>query len=136
AIRQDRTVNLRPFCSYREYVGLKAPRTFSEVTTDPEAAEFLGSVYRKPEHVDFYVGLFAEQTVESTPLPPLILRMVALDAFSQAFTNPLLSEHVFHAGTFSAPGWQAIMETHTLEELVDRNSPGTSPPGLIRMTIK
>ena len=37
-------------------------------------------------------------------LPSLIGRMVGVDAFSQALTNPLLAPRVFNEGTFSAAG--------------------------------
>jgi prostaglandin-endoperoxide synthase 2 len=79
------------------------------------------------EDIDFYVGLFAEDLVEDSPLPPLMLRMVAVDAFSQALTNPLLSKYVYHEGTFSAPGWKAIHNTRSLRDILERN---TSPENL------
>ena len=68
-------------------------------------------------------------------MPPLIGRMVALDAFSQALTNPLMAECVFKPATFSEPGWQAIQETHRLQDILDRNTPpGTTPPRVM-MTL-
>ena len=36
--------------------------------------------------------------------------MVAIDAFSQAFTNPLLSPRVYNPQTFSPLGWQLIRD--------------------------
>lgn len=135
AIMQGRLCELAPFGDYCEYAGLRKPRTFEDITRDPEAAGFLKSVYRSPEDVDFYVGLFAEDTVEDSPLPPLILRMVAMDAFSQAFTNPLLSRSVFKPETFSPTGWAAITSTNKLEDIVHRNSTGKAREGEIRMTL-
>jgi prostaglandin-endoperoxide synthase 2 len=49
--------------------------------------------------------------------------MVAADAFSQAFTNPLLSRRVFTEATFSPLGWKLVHEPQTLSRLVDRNVP-------------
>jgi prostaglandin-endoperoxide synthase 2 len=49
--------------------------------------------------------------------------MVAVDAFSQALTNPLLSQYVYNEETFSAPGWAAIQSTGTFRDVLDRNTP-------------
>ena len=54
-------------------------------------------------------------------MPPLMERIVAIDAFSQAFTNPLLSEHVFNESTFSTAGLEVIEETSSLQDVLDRN---------------
>ncbi|MCY1465917.1 hypothetical protein D9M71_841220 [compost metagenome] len=84
--------------------------------------DFLAANYGSPEDIDFYIGLFAEDTEPNSPLPPLILRMVAVDAFSQVLTNPLLSEHVFKPDTFSTIGWNAIQDTSSLRDILLRNS--------------
>ena len=41
-------------------------------------------------------------------LPSLIGRLVGVDAFSQALTNPLLAPRVFNAQTFSPLGLELI----------------------------
>ncbi len=51
------------------------------------------------------------------------MRMVAVDAFSQALTNPLLSEHVVNASTFTTWGLNLIGSTHCLADLVAVNVP-------------
>lgn len=60
---------------------------------------------------------------EGSALPPLIGRLVGIDAFSQALTNPLLAENVFNADTFSPVGLKIIQETNTVSDLVHRNIP-------------
>jgi prostaglandin-endoperoxide synthase 2 len=47
--------------------------------------------------------------------------MVAADAFSHALSNPLLSPHVFHAGTFTTAGLDVIQKTASLADLLARN---------------
>jgi prostaglandin-endoperoxide synthase 2 len=61
--------------------------------------------------------------------------MVALDAFSQALTNPLLSEHVFNAATFTDWGLKQIESTNSVFDLVARNVPGGVPPEMTRKTV-
>ena len=50
-------------------------------------------------------------------------QMVAVDAFSQIFTNPLLSRYVDNQDTFSPYGLDVIEETRTIQDLMDRNIP-------------
>lgn len=96
AIKQGRLCEMASYSDYRKYVSLPRPTDFSDISADPNVVGFLKTAYQKVGDVEFYIGLFAEETVKNSPLPPLLLRLVAVDAFSQALTNPLLSEHVFN----------------------------------------
>ena len=60
---------------------------------------------------------------------------MTVDAFSQALTNPLLSEHVFRPETF-AEGWDEFQRTPTLGDIVRRNTPGERTDTLVTMTQK
>jgi prostaglandin-endoperoxide synthase 2 len=134
AIEQGRLCELASYADYREYCSLTRPQSFEEISTDPQVASFLKDRYIRPENVEFYTGLFAEDHVKNSPLPQLILSMVGVDAFSQAFTNPLLSEHVFNEATFSKVGWAAIHETNSIRQLVERNVPTSLGDARIAMT--
>ena len=79
------------------------------------------------------MGLYAEEVRPRSALPPLIGRLVGIDAFSQAFTSPLLSEHLFNEKTFSDVGWDAILTTTTLSQLIHRNIP--QPDGTFKVTF-
>lgn len=134
AIEQGRLCELASYSDYRAYSSLPRPQTFEDISSDPRVASFLKDRYGKVENVEFYTGLFAEDHVQNSPLSQLMLNMVGVDAFSQAFTNPLLSEHVFREETFSKVGWAAIHETTTLRQIVERNSPSSLGAARIAMT--
>lgn len=123
-LSQGRLCNLAPYAAYREYVSLSVPTRFEDISSNPRVVELLSQLYRTPGEVEFYVGLFAEDQLPNSPLPPLILAMVAIDAFSQALTNPLLSKHVFKETTFTSFGWGEIHRTKSLADLVARNVAG------------
>ncbi|MEM6467327.1 MAG: peroxidase family protein, partial [Pseudomonadota bacterium] len=123
SILQGRAVSLASYSDYRNYVGLKRPYSFDEISSDPQVQSILKDLYEVPKNVEFFVGLFCEDRVDGSPLPPLILRMVAVDAFSQALTNPLLSEHVFNRHSFTKWGFDEIERTGTLREILSRNVP-------------
>jgi len=50
-------------------------------------------------------------------------RMVALDAFSQVYTNPLLATRVYNEQTFSRVGMEILRSTNSLSQIVNRNVP-------------
>jgi len=136
SIEQDRFCELAGFAEYCDYLGQKRPTRFSDISSDPEVAALLDRFYDRARDVDFHVGLFCEDRVPNSPLPNLVLLFVALDAFSQALTNPLLSRHAFTPATFSRTGWNAIRRTNTLRDVVDWNVPGGAGDAFIAMTRK
>ena len=98
---------------------------FDQINGDPRVQEALEDLYKTPDRVEFFVGLFAEEVSPNSALPPLIGRMVALDAFSLALTNPLLSEHVWpQEETFTAQGRKIIASSPSLQAVADRNMAG------------
>ncbi len=134
SIHQDRACQLASFSDYCDYLGQRRPFDWAAISSDPEVADILAKHYTHPREVDFHVGLFCEDRVPNSPLPNLVLLFVALDAFSQALTNPLLSEHVFKPSTFSNPGWHTINRTRSVRDIVDRNVEGGAGDTFIGMT--
>ncbi len=127
AVRQARANRLDTYNNYRRAFGMDAAETFADITKSPGVAALLEQLYGHPENVEFYPGLFAEDRVEEGVLPGLLMRMVAVDAFSQALTNPLLSEHVFNAGTFTPWGMEVIEATSKIGDVLARNVPRRGP---------
>jgi prostaglandin-endoperoxide synthase 2 len=134
AIDQGRLCHLAPYGAYRKYVSLPEPRRFEDISKNSDVVALLKSLYADPSKVEFYVGLFAEDVMPNSPLSPLILRMVAVDAFSQALANPLLSEHVFNVDTFTEYGWETIQNSRSIADILERNSPGGLKNKRISMT--
>ena len=134
SIKQDRLCALASYSDYCDYLGINRPYSMDAISSDPEVAALLRDFYDHPRDVDFHVGLFCEDRVPNSPLPGLILSFVALDAFSQALTNPLLSREVFKPTTFSDVGWDAIRSTSRLRDVVDRNVAGGAGETFISFT--
>ena len=127
AVLQARSNHLRSYNEYREQFGLSKAESFTDISSDPRIVMILQDLYEKVENVEFYPGLFSEDRVRKCPLPGLLLRMVGVDAFSQALTNPLLSEHVFNEKTFTAWGLKLIKDTRCLGDLLVRQGAKTDP---------
>ena len=123
SIRQARAVSLRPYNEYRRLARFPRAAGFDDVSSDPRVQQGLQDVYGDVDAIELYPGLFAEDVRPNAVLPPLIGRMVAIDAFSQAFTNPLLSPRVFNETTFSPLGWSIIRTTGTCPTWCAATSP-------------
>ncbi|WP_426029867.1 peroxidase family protein [Caulobacter sp. DWP3-1-3b2] len=139
AIDQARVNQIAPYNAYRRTMGMAPVKTFADITTKTNIVERLEQTYPAGvESVEFYVGMFAEDVVDNSPLPSLILRMVAVDAFSQALTNPLLSAHIWgddanRRAAFTDLGLEAIAATGSMRDLLVRN--GADPgPAFVGMT--
>lgn len=135
AIDQARLNKLAAFNDYRRAMNMDPIKNFADLvgkTDDPKEtsrrnalAAQLQQLYGNIDNVEFYVGLFAEPRERNGPLPDLLLAMVAMDAFSQALTNPLLSEHVYGDNpelTFTKAGLAEINSTKCLRDILLRNS--------------
>lgn len=116
-----REAELAGFNDYRQACGYPRLQSFEEFSADPEVAAALAACYGSVDDVELYVGLFAEDVRNKAALPTLMGTMVAVDAFSQALTNPLLAPGVFGERTFSSAGMRAIAGTRRLQDIVDRN---------------
>jgi hypothetical protein len=128
AVLQARSNHLRSYNEYRVQFGLPRAQAFTDISSDPRIVTILQDLYQNNvDDVEFYPGLFSEDRVPKCPLPGLLLRMVGVDAFSQALTNPLLSEHVFNEETFTAWGFQLIKDTRCLGDLLARQGAKIQP---------
>jgi prostaglandin-endoperoxide synthase 2 len=123
-INLGRAAKLRSYNDYREMLDYPRVTSFDQISSDERIQKELERIYGHVDNVELYVGFYAEDGRPNSALPPMVGRLVAIDAFSQALTNPLLSQHVFNPETFSPVGWDEIMNLHSLSDLVHRNIPG------------
>jgi prostaglandin-endoperoxide synthase 2 len=135
ALGQARANNLAGYNAYRRAMDLDPAEDFIDIvgrSDDPAEsarrralADELERLYGSVDNVEFYIGLFAEPPEANGPLPELLMAMVAMDAFSQALTNPLLSEHVYGEQrelAFTKAGLAEIQATKTLRDVLMRTS--------------
>ncbi|WP_283135226.1 peroxidase family protein [Rhizohabitans arisaemae] len=135
SIADSRTLDLAPYNSYREHCRFPRVRRFEQISGDRRVVDALRERYRDVDDLDLYVGLFAEEPGSPDAiLPPLLTKIIAIDAFSQALTNPLLATRVFTPATFSPYGARIIATTRTLSDVLHRNTPEDTRPRFVGMT--
>jgi prostaglandin-endoperoxide synthase 2 len=134
SVREARAVGLAPYNAYRELAKFPRVTRFEQITGDAERIAALRELYGSVDRVELYPGLFAEDTRPNSVLPALIGRMVGIDAFSQALTNPLLAPRLFNEQTFSPLGMEVIRTTKTLSDVLNRNVPESPGTHFVAMT--
>jgi len=114
-----RASKLATYNEYRINAGLAPISRFSDMSDSTAICDQLKSLYADVNSVEWYIGLFAEKHSADAIMGDLMLRMVGHDAFTQALTNPLLSNQVFKEETFSGVGWKIVNSVSTLQEMLN-----------------
>ena len=117
-IRAGRAVELQSYNAYRKHCGFEPVERFEDFSSDPKVGEELRRLYDNDvDDVEFYPGLFAEDRITNSVVPPTMGRLIAVHAFSQLMTNPLLAPEIYNSDeTFSARG----RETHGRDRRAQR----------------
>jgi prostaglandin-endoperoxide synthase 2 len=134
SILAGRKVRLRSYNEYRQACGFPRAKSFEEISSYPDVCAALRDVYGNVDEVEFYTGLFAEDTRRNSVLPPLMGRLVGGHAFSQVLTNPLFAPAIYNEQTFSRCGLGIIGQTKSLAEIVQRNVPSGDDKLLVKLT--
>jgi prostaglandin-endoperoxide synthase 2 len=117
-----RNQRVRPFVEYQAAYGQPPVGSFEELAGNTPLAKELSDLYKgEIRDVELLVGLFAQQRDIPAILPLLLRTMVAVDAFSQILTNPLVSGNIYGPDAFSDEGLRVIEETTSFHQLVERN---------------
>ncbi|HWT06203.1 MAG TPA: peroxidase family protein [Xanthomonadales bacterium] len=122
-IQLGREAQVASYNDYRAMCGFPRVTKFSQITGDADTQRELEQLYGSVDNIELYTGLYAEDVRENSALPALVGRIVGIDAFSQALTNPLLAPSIFNEATFSPVGWEIVNAPVTLGDLVNRNTP-------------
>jgi prostaglandin-endoperoxide synthase 2 len=124
-----RAQRVRSFTEYQACFHDDVVKNFDDLAGGDKAlAAELAKLYPAGvQDVELLVGLFAQHHDDDEVLPGLMQTMVAVDAFSQILTNPLLATNIYCEQAFSAIGEDIINSTKSFQQLVARNAaPGTA----------
>jgi heme peroxidase len=123
-----RAQRVRSFTQYQACFHEDLVTDFDDLAGDTPLAESLAALYPGGvQDVELLVGLFSQQHADEEVLPGLMRTMVAVDAFSQILTNPLLAANIYCDDAFSAVGQEIINNTRCFQDLVARNcAPGAA----------
>lgn len=126
-IKMGRDFRLAPYNEYRKVFGMKPIKSFDKFTNSQQLDSKLKSLYGDINKMEFVVGIFAEKSEEDKLFGSLMYVMVAYDAFTQIYTNPLLSNNIYTEDTFTKYGLNLIKKTNSVQDLAERNNHSNSP---------
>lgn len=111
---------LQPYNEYRKAFGLKPLKSIDKLTKSPRLRAQLKETYGSIDNVEFVSGIYHEDPYKGQIVGELQSVMVAYDAFTQLYTNPLVSEknHERLLKNSVANDW--IKNTSSLDQLVSR----------------
>jgi len=124
SLQLSRMHRLQSYTAYRACFGCEKVASFQELTGDADLAARLSALYPGGlDTMDLMIGLLAEQRDSDEMMGNLMEVMVGVDAFSQVYTNPLLSAHVYGTAAF-AEGLEVLQTTASFDDIVRRNGGG------------
>ncbi|WP_086934284.1 peroxidase family protein [Agarilytica rhodophyticola] len=121
-LKMGRDFRLCSYNKYRELYGLDKLSSFDELTHDSSLAAKLKELYKDIDNVEFVIGIFAQSGEGDALFGDLLNTMVAYDAFTQIYTNPLLSKNIYTTDTLSEVGMEIIKQTNSFQSVLDRNN--------------
>ena len=121
-IQNARDWKFRSYNHYRSVFGMPPLKSFDQLTVNKHLAEKLSQLYGGDiNKLELITGLFAESPTNDKLAGELMTRMVAYDALTQIYPNPLLANKNYH---FVLPqiARDIVEKTDSLYALVKRNS--------------
>lgn len=120
-IEKGRDWRLPSYNEYRTQFRMKKLTKFSDFTEDKELQLKLEKLYGHVDNIELTVGLFAEESKTYPITGSLLTTMVAYDAVTQIYTNPLLAKINYTEKNFTPEGMARINKTKTFQDLINRN---------------
>lgn len=130
ALKFAREFHLAPFTAYCDRFSNPRPASIAELTGgDEPLTAALTELYGDVDRIELTIGLLAQARSKANPdavLPPLTRTMVAVDAFTHIFTNPLLA-HEVDDRAFPGPLRDLITAPGGVTAMFARNSRAGGP---------
>jgi hypothetical protein len=130
-ILRDRERGIPRYCEFRRQLGMPAPASFEELTTDPTWRAEISSVYRTVEDVDFLIGTLAESKASPNGTPPnfgfsdTVFRVFILMASRRLKSDRFFTTD-FTPEVYTQAGWDWIAQ-NTFRSVLTRHCPAVAP---------
>jgi hypothetical protein len=120
-VLRDRERGVPRYCAFRRHLGMRVPKSFADLTSNPDWQRELAAVYKSIEQVDLLVGLHCE-----TPPPGFGFSDTAFRIFILMASRRLKSDR-FYTSDFTpqvyTPAGFAWVRDNNLRSVLERHAP-------------
>ncbi|XP_072285550.1 prostaglandin G/H synthase 1 [Pyxicephalus adspersus] len=120
-IEESRKLRVQSFNEYRKRFGLKAYKTFQDLTGEEEIAAQLEELYGDIDALEFYPGLLLEKTHPNSIFGESMIEIGAPFSLKGLMGNPICSPEYWKPSTFGGETGFNLVKTASLEKLVCLN---------------
>lgn len=130
-ILRDRERGVPRYCAFRRHLGMRAPKSFEELTDDPTWRSELSEIYGEVERVDLLTGTLAESRSKHNGTPPGFgFSDTAFRIFILMATRRLKSDRFFTEDFTPAvytPAGFAWVQDNSFRTVLLRHAPALAP---------
>ena len=120
-IIRDREIGVPRYAAFRERMGLTRPRSFADITPDPETQYLLSEVYDTVDSVDLQVGMMAEPKRDGWIISDTAFQVFIVEAARRIQSDRFLCAD-FTPAIYTATGFQWV-QSQTMYDIVTRHLP-------------
>jgi Animal haem peroxidase len=124
-VLRDRERGVPRYCAFRRHLGMRVPKSFADLTSNPDWQRELAAVYKSVEQVDLLVGLHCE-----TAPPGFGFSDTAFRIFILMASRRLKSDRFFTADftpKVYTPAGFAWIQDNNLRSVLERHLPHMRP---------
>ena len=124
-VLRDRERGVPRYCAFRRHLGMRVPKSFADLTSNPDWQRELAAIYKSVEQVDLLVGLHCE-----TPPPGFGFSDTAFRIFILMASRRLKSDRFFTADfapKVYTPAGFAWIQDNNMRSVLERPLPHMRP---------
>lgn len=124
-VLRDRERGVPRYCAFRRHLGMRVPKSFADLTSNPDWQRELAAIYKSVEQVDLLVGLHCE-----TPPPGFGFSDTAFRIFILMASRRLKSDRFFTADftpKVYTPAGFAWIQDNNMRSVLERHVPHMRP---------
>ena len=124
-VLRDRERGVPRYCAFRRHFGLRVPKTFEELTDNPEWQRELKEIYGSVEKIDLLVGSLTEKRPPGFGFSDTAFRVFILMASRRLKSDRFFSTD-FKPEVYTPAGFEWVKE-QTLRSVLERHCPALRP---------
>jgi len=124
-VLRDRERGVPRYCAFRRHLGMRVPKSFAELTSNPDWQRDLAAVYKSVEQVDLLVGMHCEEKPPKFGFSDTAFRIFILMASRRLKSDRFFTTD-FRPEVYTPAGF-AWVQDNSLRTVLERHVPQLRP---------